>query len=269
MKKSTSKNLSKKLAKYGAMSLAIAGVSNAMGQVDYTDIDPDETIDDTSYDVDFNNDGTIDFTITNSGASGAAVRMYNTQSNSVLGANFGGNYNYPYVLVNSAPIASSGNFTAHPYYQTLNWNGCAYTNSNWCGGITDAFVGVRFNVGAEQHYGWIQLDVPADATTFTIKGFAFEATPDTEILAGDTGLGIDQNAFEGFTYFMDENSNLNLKAATAIESVSVFNVLGQNVINKSLNANSALVAMDGMTSGVYIATVTIEGQKQSFKVIKK
>lgn len=268
MKKTTSKNFSKKLAQYGAMSLAIAGVSDAAGQVIYTDIDPDETIDDTSYDVDLNDDGTVDFSIHNSGAGGNAVRIYNDQSNSVLGQNFGGNYNYPDVLNSGDPIGSSGNFTMHPNYQTLNWNGCSYTNSQWCGGQVDKFVGLRFNVGGDQHYGWIQLDVPADGSTFTIKGFAFDATPDAEILAGDTGLGINDAAFEGFNYFVDANNALNLSATSVIDNVTIHNVLGQQVINRAIDGTSAVIDLSAQQSGLYLVTVTIEGTRKTVKVVR-
>ncbi|RDK84238.1 T9SS type A sorting domain-containing protein [Marinirhabdus gelatinilytica] len=269
MKKTTSQNLSKKLAKYGALSLAIAGVSNAAGQVVYTDIDPDETIDDTNFEVDMNADGTVDFTIHNEGAGGLAVRIYNDQSNSVLGQNFGGNYNYPTVLNEGDSIGPGNSFTMHPNYQTLNWNSCAYTNSQWCGGQVDKYVGLRFNVGGNQHYGWIQLDVPADASTFTIKGFAFDATPDTEIAAGDQGtLGVDDNLFANFNYFVN-NGQLNLVAATAMENISIYSITGQQVANKALSGTNELVDIATLTSGVYLANVTIEGTKKTIKFVKK
>jgi len=268
MKKNTPKKLSAKLAQYGAMSLAIAGISDATGQVVYTDIDPDETVDNTLFEVDFNDDGIVDFEITNEGAGGAAVRMYNDNSNSVMGVNFGGNYNYPSVLSSGSLIGSVANFTAHPVYQTLNWDGCAYTNSQWCDGQVDKFVGVRFNVGSDQHYGWIQLDVPADASTFTIKGFAFEATPDADILAGDQGtLGLGDANFKDFNYALDSANNLSLTANTAMERLSLVNVLGQQVMDRALSSNSEVIDLNGLSSGLYIARVSIEGAAKTFKIV--
>ena len=41
MKKTTKKNLSNRLARYGALTVAIAGVADASGQIVYTDLDPD------------------------------------------------------------------------------------------------------------------------------------------------------------------------------------------------------------------------------------
>jgi hypothetical protein len=268
MKKNTPKKLTNKLARYGAMSLAIAGVSNAMGQVVYTDVDPDETVDDGIFEVDFNDDGIVDFEITNNGAAGNAVRMYNDNSNSVMGVNFGGNYNYPSVLNSGSLIGDVANFTAHPVYQTLNWDGCAYTNSQWCDGQVDKFVGVRFNVGSDQHYGWIQLDVPADASTFTIKGFAFESTPDADILAGDQGtLGLGDANFNDFNYALDSRNNLILTSNTAMERLTLVNVLGQQVMDRALSSNSESVDLNNLNSGLYIARVSIEGTAKTFKIV--
>ena len=44
MKKNTSKNLTKRLAQYGTMSAAVMAGADANGQVVYTDVDPDVTL---------------------------------------------------------------------------------------------------------------------------------------------------------------------------------------------------------------------------------
>ncbi|NQX85321.1 MAG: hypothetical protein HRT67_05380, partial [Flavobacteriaceae bacterium] len=41
MKKTTTTHFSKQLARYGALTAAIAGMVDAHGQINYTDIDPD------------------------------------------------------------------------------------------------------------------------------------------------------------------------------------------------------------------------------------
>jgi len=267
MKKNTSTKLSKKLAKYGALSLAIAGVADATGQIVYTDVDPDETIDGSSFMLDLNGDGVIDYDIiARSGPE--AVRMYNTQGNSVLGSNAGGNYNYPDVLSSGSAISSGGNFYTDPNYQTLNWDACAYTNSQWCDGQVDKYVGLRFNVDGNQHYGWAKIDLPADGSSFTIKGYAFNSVPDAEISAGEgESLGINNQIFSGFTHFVAQNE-LNLKANTAMSSVAIFDITGKQVISQNLTSTNAQVNIAGINTGVYIATVTVEGSKKTFKFVK-
>ncbi|MDQ1315392.1 MAG: hypothetical protein QG662_1501 [Pseudomonadota bacterium] len=58
--------------------------------------------------------------------------------------------------------------------------------SNWSGvnGET-GFAGVRFNIGANTHYGWIQLRVNAPGS-LTALSWAYEDCPDTPIQAGAT-----------------------------------------------------------------------------------
>ena len=64
MKEITKNNFGKKLARYGALTLAIAGVADATGQVNYTDVEPDFVGgmgDDFA--IDFDGDGNDDITI--------------------------------------------------------------------------------------------------------------------------------------------------------------------------------------------------------------
>ena len=81
-------------------------------------------------------------------------------------------------------------------------------------------------------------------------------------------LGVNEETFNGFEYFVD-NSNLNISADRAFENVNLYNVLGQEVISKKLSNTSEVVNIASLNSGVYIATVTIEGAKKSFKIVKK
>ncbi|QNJ96956.1 T9SS type A sorting domain-containing protein [Constantimarinum furrinae] len=269
MKKITTKKLSKRLSQYGALSLAIAGVSDAAGQIIYTDIDPDETITGSNYMLDLDGDTSIDYDII-ARSDVPAVRVYNSNSNSILGLNFGGNYNYPLALSSGAPISSGQNFYQHSVYQTLNWGGCTYTNSQWCGGQVDKYLGLRFNIGGDTHYGWVRLDVPADGSNFTIKDYAYESTPDMAIAAGDTGgLGVGDEAFSNFQFLVDTNNQLVLKAAVAMDNVDIYNVLGQKVISQDLTSTNETIDLSAQTSGIYLATVTIEGAQRTIKVVKK
>jgi hypothetical protein len=52
-------------------------------------------------------------------------------------------------------------------------------------GQTNRFLGLRFIIGGQTNYGWLEIaDVPDDASSVTIAGYAYETAPDTEILAG-------------------------------------------------------------------------------------
>ncbi|MDQ1315389.1 MAG: hypothetical protein QG662_1498 [Pseudomonadota bacterium] len=64
--------------------------------------------------------------------------------------------------------------------------------SGWTGGASEfGFVGVRFNVGANTHYGWICLrsNGTPGAAEISVIAYAYENTPDAAIAAGDRGDG--------------------------------------------------------------------------------
>jgi|TARA_R100000479_G_scaffold21607_1_gene8240 hypothetical protein len=85
----------------------------------------------------------------------------------------------------------------------------------------------------------------------------------------ESTLGVNEQAFDNFTYFVDAASQLNLKASSAMNSVEVYNVLGQQVISQKLANTNESVSLSALKSGVYLATVTIDGAKKTFKVAKK
>lgn len=85
----------------------------------------------------------------------------------------------------------------------------------------------------------------------------------------DGTLGTADISFQGFRYFVDANSQLQLKSNSNMEKIAMYNVLGQQILSQKLNSSTETINLSGFTSGVYIATVTIEGQTKSFKIVKR
>lgn len=71
-------------------------------------------------------------------------------------------------------------------YWNIGYYGPMFTGIN-CEfqGQGDMFMGVRFYIGANQHYGWVRLNVPADVTSMTIVDWAYQETPGAGLIAGD------------------------------------------------------------------------------------
>ncbi|MFK5983479.1 MAG: T9SS type A sorting domain-containing protein [Flavobacteriaceae bacterium] len=82
-------------------------------------------------------------------------------------------------------------------------------------------------------------------------------------------LGLTDETFNGFNYFVDANNNLNLSANSSLESVQIFNVLGQQVVSQRLSNTNEIVEISSFDTGIYIVKVSIEGQTKTFKIIKK
>ena len=183
MKKNYSTQLSKRLGQYGSLALAITGLTEANSQVVYTDVNPDYSGSlGSSYAIDFDNDGTDDITFVNYASYFSFYALYAnpTGTNEILGSISGG-FTYPFALNSGDTISSgAGSFFDNSYINSMNWWG---SDGNWIG-VTDKYLGVKFDISGQTHFGWIRLDVSANST-FIVKDYAYESTPNTLILAGD------------------------------------------------------------------------------------
>ena|SRR6218665_107760 len=65
------------------------------------------------------------------------------------------------------------------------------------------------------------------------------------------------------------NDILNVSFDAAINAVSIYNVLGQEVLAKTLNAKEGKIDVSGLYPGTYIVKIATEGQVKTLKVIKK
>ncbi len=119
----------------------------------------------------------------------------------------------------------------------------------------------EFTVDLDQYAGqdvYIAINhVGADQFGFQVDDF--KVTADV--------LGVNDAVFQGFNYFV-ANNQLNLSANTSMENVALYNMLGQQVVSQKLNNNNETVELSGLQSGVYIATVSIDGTSKSFKIVK-
>lgn len=85
----------------------------------------------------------------------------------------------------------------------------------------------------------------------------------------DATLSTEDNIFNDFAYFVDVNNVLNLKANATMESLELFNVIGQQVVANKLSGTTETFDISNLESGVYIAKVSINGASKSFKIMKR
>ena len=270
MQKTTSKKLSKRLLQYGVMSVAALGAADVNGQVVYTDVDPDETLaQGDAFIIDVTGGGT-EFNLNNpAGLGGGPAAIITPSAGGAFVGITAGGFEYPAVLAEGDVIDGAAGYTAAGVRGDLNYYGCAYSNSQWCGNIVDGYLGITFQFDGNTHYGWIRMNTDVGGSNvITVKDYAFNATPDTAIEAGDDGaLSLEDNTIEGFTSFVS-NDILTLKARTTIESVTIHNISGQELISRKLSNATELIDLSALSAGVYIATVSVEGKSQAIKFVK-
>lgn len=86
----------------------------------------------------------------------------------------------------------------------------------------------------------------------------------------DLALATDSFAEAQFSYYPNPTRNeLNVTAAKNISKVELFNLLGQSVLSDTVNANQKQLNLSNLQSGVYLMEVTIENNKESFKILKQ
>lgn len=85
-------------------------------------------------------------------------------------------------------------------------------------------------------------------------------------------LGTTDNAFANFKFNVYPNptsNELNLSAAKNISKVEFFNILGQKVQSNIVNASQKQLSIAILQNGLYIMEVTIDDNKESFKIVKQ
>ena len=76
-------------------------------------------------------------------------------------------------------------------------------------------------------------------------------------------------ASKGFSAYPNPvNDKLNIEANEKINTVVIYNVLGQQVYNTSVDALSSTIDMSNMASGAYFVSVNVNGAESTVKVIK-
>ncbi len=91
-----------------------------------------------------------------------------------------------------------------------------------------------------------------------------------DIRLTDPNLATDTFDNASFAYYPNPVTNLlNLSYTKNIDSVQVINLVGQEVLVKSLNAAQGQVDMSNLPTGTYLVKVTADNQVKTIKVVKE
>jgi hypothetical protein len=178
------KNLIKRLTGYAASSGALMAFGlNVNGQVWSDSINV--VIDELSgpYSLDMDGDGTTDFIfgVDEDYIPGINVaNMENPGSNQFIGSSLVSAIGGLALIDGSSPSWNSNNFLGNLGY-FLTSISSAYGPFP---GNGDQYIGVRFFIGSDLHYGWIRVNVSNTCNSINIIDWAYELEPEAGILAG-------------------------------------------------------------------------------------
>ncbi len=293
-------NSNNKLAAYSALAGAfvLTGI-NAKAQIVYTDLDPNETVGlNDAYDLDLNADSDIDFTLsvgtltfpeyfyvidTISGDSifydglFNQILIYPGTGNGVYG-NTAYGFAYPYAMNDGNLISEDLSFVENSfqtmalYLSVVDYPAAGEVYffgefGNWVG-ENGKFLGLRFDIDGENHYGWVRLDV--DNLEITIDDYAYNATPDAEIEAGATEVAV-YNTIKNdqlTAYSYGNTINIVVKELAAQSAtVKIYNILGEVVYTNALNFSGMQITLNNESAGMYTLHIEADGaiyNKQMF-----
>ena len=91
-----------------------------------------------------------------------------------------------------------------------------------------------------------------------------------QISAYDGSLATNSFDSANFSYYPNPVKNiLNLSYTQNISGVQIFNLLGQQVMTKAINANQSQIDMSSLATGAYLVKVTADNQVKTIKVFKE
>lgn len=272
------KELQKKLNAYAAAAGTIAAAGAANAQVVYTDINPDTVLHDSLiYNLDFDNNGqpelrfeTVSYQTSSGNINLAVVNVLGNANNAVLGSLYSSSYPFPFSMNNGDSISSTNtNWQAQTMNNGIQYLGAVYgtyTFANWLG-VNDKYLGVRFRIGANTHFGWVRLSVTSNADTITIKDYAYQTLP---------GVGITAGQLVGMPKYSD-NQNISIFASqntVVIRNteynkggiVRIVNTMGETISETAITEENMRISLDGKASGIYFVEVVRNDERFTKKV---
>lgn len=270
MKKTTSQKITKRLAQYGALSAAIVGVADASGQVGGPTVVNDDILA-TQYELDMDGDTVIDFRFVNNNSSILVASAFANNAE-ILGSSsiYNGNtYYLPYALDSSAAISNNavGNWF-NDSFQTMNYGSCLY--GNWCsagGGVTK-FLGLRFYIGSDIHYGWAKFSVEKNPKNgATLIEYYYNPNIDQPTFAGKTQtLDISENVFSEVK-IVALNKTIALFNLPEKTNYKLYNISGQKILNGEINNRIHSIEANSVSTGIYI--IILEDPNSNAVIRKK
>jgi hypothetical protein len=141
--------------------------------------------------------------------------------------------------------------------------------------FTDNTSGFTFNTGLDEWFeASFSVTIPSGVAQIRLLFFKENGNKpvnldDVSFTKASTTSVDDLKQFNFSVYPNPASNNLNLSASKNIDSVEIFNLIGQKVMTVIPNSNTTSINVSSLNSGVYIVKATIQGTKGSYKFVKQ
>ncbi len=232
-------------------------------QVVYTDLNPDTIVSATiqnpsvQYNLDLNNDGTIDFNIRHNNYEGFIQTEFYT--------NFG---ELGQIVTNGTGAPAALNINDNINSGQPNWvctvgsssNSALFMNANGANfvGQPDKFIGLKIKLSNQWHYGWVSLSIPSDTSKIIVKAYAYNQVPNASISAGQTTTGIndpyseEKNIISVFPNPFNFSATIQFHSVKDNVEIDLYNLYGQKIKTMNcLSEDKITIERGNLNTGLY------------------
>lgn len=143
-------------------------------------------------------------------------------------------------------------------------------------GSADALTAISCNdnsSNAGDNHPKISLTEKTSGETIYFRVWANGGTNSGEFMVSaydPQSLSTDSFETAGISFYPNPVKDvLNISFNQEINNVAIFNLIGQQVLSKSINANQGKVDISSLTRGTYLAKITIGDQLKTIKIVKE
>jgi hypothetical protein len=161
-----------------------------------------------------------------------------------LEASVGANYNKPLLAQNT-------------FRNDDNKNGGKWSELN------DKYMALRLKSSGHYYYGWLRLSVGQNGNPITIVDYAYQSTPDSSIMTGQTSTGVSIHPLRNVTvYSSDKNMFVRYPGAQNGITITVNDMLGKEV--KTVYTTNGFYEMNLADAADGIYTVSVRSKEAEF-----
>ncbi|MCH7535503.1 MAG: T9SS type A sorting domain-containing protein, partial [Bacteroidetes bacterium] len=131
------------------------------------------------------------------------------------------------------------------------------TSGNFLGQLSK-YIGVKFDISGDTHYGWINIDMASSGNFLMVNSYAYNDVPDQAIKAGQT-VGIADQELNDVSIYGYGNQ---IHISGTKGKTEIFDLQGQQVHQEGINGSTSIT----LKEGIYLVRVTSEGRSVTKKV---
>lgn len=219
--------------------------SSLYADIVYNDIEDQVLSYETPIVIDFDNDGTAEFTITDTYPDVELTEIYTEFSGPAFRIGTNSDTEWDHITGWDEDTTVDENTGWHDFGYAYILDGFPVDQST--------YLIAQFPIDGETHYGWIEAEWDGDGS-FTVKSFAYEDSPGEAIETGDTGessgLSINEEHNE-FPELYPQPAQNELHFTSAINSYHIYDMKGQLISHREELDQSA-ISITTLEAGVYL-----------------